>query len=342
MTVKEECTMYCAICGGPIDELYANTESDWLSRAILLHQPESSEPSSAPILEIPARNIGGPYFAVRSTGQSITACDYADFMDDEKPLYIPLHEACLTLTKRFISSSTADKTNKDKSNQGHNLSSGMQHVWCLLHTRFDDFAAPGSGPLTNIGLVNDHDDMWRFQELVWEPSNDAERRFESQHFEADPLRIPDMTSSILRNLHSLPIPSPLSSGEKSTSAPLPPELAVQVAAELVPFTAPSLTCTYLLAPKLWKSAILSGALLPWLWDLDIKAVEAKEAAEPREGWDWELLARQLAQVEIHKPRRVLPNLMMGLRNRRRIWRLIGDVVDTRIINRDGTSLPAEI
>ena len=74
---------------------------------------------------------------------------------------------------------------------------------------------------------------------------------------------------------------------------------------------------------------MNGALIPWLWDLEAQAVMKKESElQGDDEWNWELLARQLAQVNIHEPRKVLKDLPMGLRNRRRIWRLVGDIMDT--------------
>ncbi len=51
-----------------------------------------------------------------------------------------------------------------------------------------------------------------------------------------------------------------------------------------------------------------------------------------DGWDWELLVRQLAQVEAFEEGNLMPSMPLGLRNRRRIWRLVdearpGDVYD---------------
>lgn len=39
-------------------------------------------------------------------------------------------------------------------------------------------------------------------------------------------------------------------------------------------------------------------------------------------WNWELLARQLSQIVIHDPYDKTLDLPLGLRNRRRIWRIL--------------------
>jgi hypothetical protein len=55
----------------------------------------------------------------------------------------------------------------------------------------------------------------------------------------------------------------------------------------------------------WREAILKKKLLPWLWDLDANMIREKHSKQPRNWfgasgtwveWDWELLARKLAQT----------------------------------------------
>lgn len=41
-------------------------------------------------------------------------------------------------------------------------------------------------------------------------------------------------------------------------------------------------------------------------------------------WNWERLVRALAQVAIHEPQDKTLELPLGLRNRRRIWRLLDE------------------
>jgi hypothetical protein len=69
--------------------------------------------------------------------------------------------------------------------------------------------------------------------------------------------------------------------------------------------------------------------LPWLWDLDGEAIHKKQAQGL---WDWEQLASQLQQPGIFSPDDRSIQLPSGLRNRRRIWRLlelarVGDVAE---------------
>lgn len=92
----------------------------------------------------------------------------------------------------------------------------------------------------------------------------------------------------------------------------------------------SLSCTLNGHPSAWRDA-LAQSYLPWLWDLEPDTIAHKEASKPPEQeWNWELLVRQLAQVNIHEPGAVLEGLPMGLRNRRRIWRIVKDILSSKV------------
>lgn len=70
---------------------------------------------------------------------------------------------------------------------------------------------------------------------------------------------------------------------------------------------------------------MDSVALPWLWDLDIEAVFAKESSREGVIWDWEMLVRQLSQVTAFEPGNPLEDVHPGLRNRRRIWRIVEDM-----------------
>lgn len=138
-----------------------------------------------------------------------------------------------------------------------------------------------------------------------------------QHFEADPEDIPDMTELILSQLQTLSAAEVDSSSTEPSPLPRPENL--------------SLECTSQSSPGAWREA-LAGGYLSWLWDLEPDVLLRKEASKPlRQEWNWELLVRQLAQVDLHEPRAVLEDLPMGLRNRRRIWRLVEDVCSDDVL-----------
>ena len=96
--------------------------------------------------------------------------------------------------------------------------------------------------------------------------------------------------------------------------------------KLSPAVELSVECRFEYYPSVWRQA-LSAGYLPWLWDLEAAAVSDKEASKPHDQeWNWELLVRQLAQVNLHEPKAVLVDVPMGLRNRRRIWRIVEDML----------------
>ena len=121
-----------------------------------------------------------------------------------------------------------------------------------------------------------------------------------------------MKKSILSQLRTLP------AAKFRSSSPEP--------FQLPPISDLSLECTLQICPSIWRKA-LAQSYLPWLWDLDPDAIAQKEEAKPPEQeWNWELLVRQLAQVDLHEPKAILEDLPMGLRNRRRIWRIVEDML----------------
>jgi hypothetical protein len=108
---------------------------------------------------------------------------------------------------------------------------------------------------------------------------------------------------------------------------------------LHPFINPEQTCTRCLPSRLWRDLLFNRQILPWLWDLDISALQScpvtSDAAdvptfEAEEVWDWERLVRTLAQVEVFEPGHPLEHAPLRLRNRRRIWRLLEEAEDEDI------------
>lgn len=140
-----------------------------------------------------------------------------------------------------------------------------------------------------------------------------------QLHEAHPLEIPKITNSILRNLK----PFDASNDILQSTCEQDPALNVSNIQDM------DLTCDYIQSQSWWCSVLYNKQAFPWLWDLDVEAIRAKES----EGsWNWELLVRQMSQVSIHEPDDASIDLPKGLRNRRRIWRLlaearVGDIED---------------
>lgn len=151
-------------------------------------------------------------------------------------------------------------------------------------------------------------------------------------FEADPVTIPSMTESILTQLEleapatTKPQLSPQTALLASQVNNLPSELLKLIVHHLEPLHDLPLQCTAVLPPASWLEGLLKDKLLPWLWDLNISVTLDKEASKPvgRE-WNWEGLVRKLSQTALHKPRMIFDDLPFGLRNRRRIWRIVDEM-----------------
>ena len=136
------------------------------------------------------------------------------------------------------------------------------------------------------------------------------------YFEADPQDVRDIATAILSHLQLLPPATINASATEASSIPLTPKL--------------DLECKFECHPNVWREALSEG-YLPWLWDLEPAAIAQKEASKPfGQEWNWELFVRQLAQVNLHEPKAILVDLPMGLRNRRRIWRIIVDMLSEEV------------
>ncbi|KAB8258127.1 hypothetical protein BDV32DRAFT_160064 [Aspergillus pseudonomiae] len=159
-------------------------------------------------------------------------------------------------------------------------------------------------------------------------------------YELAPSPIPGLTQEILSYLQPLPpsFQEQPESGLFLKLETLPTELQDIIYANLHPFINPEQTCTRLLPSRRWRDLLFNRQILPWLWDLDISALQScpvtSDTVDIRtyeaDVWDWERLVRTLAQVEIFEPGHPLEHAPLRLRNRRRIWRLLEEAEDEDI------------
>lgn len=177
--------MYCAICGGPIEDLdVANPlitfltadicnqgDHDWLLQVVLLHS--RTEFPHTEILELPASSKGGPYFELLETAEAITACDKSgSVVPSPRPLYLPCHTKCISVAKRAMAFQEV-ATHRS-------VGCSMQHLWDVFQNLFDRASEEKFGPICNIYSAQAYGDIWRFQELQWQPGNDPNARFDSE------------------------------------------------------------------------------------------------------------------------------------------------------------------
>lgn len=142
----------------------------WLSQAVLLHS--STEFPNTEIRELPARSKGGPYFELLGNAEDVTACDKSgSVVPSPRPLYIPCHQKCVSLAKKAMAAQEATSH--------RSVDESMRHLWQVLKSLFDKASEEKFGPVCNIYSAQAYGDIWRFQELVWQPGNDPESRFDS-------------------------------------------------------------------------------------------------------------------------------------------------------------------
>jgi hypothetical protein len=128
-----------------------------------------------------------------------------------------------------------------------------------------------------------------------------------------------------------------------------PEMRLAIIDSLFPLRNLPLQCTRLLDQSYWKEILVSGRLLPFLWDLDLDLIKAKESQQPgQREWDWERLVRQLSQsgfldysAKAAQACHHLHPVPFGLRNRRRIFRILEEMELGDIKRLPHSDMPAE-
>jgi hypothetical protein len=151
-------------------------------------------------------------------------------------------------------------------------------------------------------------------------------------YESDPINILNISDKILHRLQALSpestaTASPSHGGFKKRLETLPSELFEPIVEMMAPVHNPPLQCTRLLHSSHWLQGFLGCKLLPYLWDLDARDVQEKLSEKGATEWDFERLVRQLAQEGIWEyfGRGQADPALLGIRNRRRIWKLVEDM-----------------
>ena len=159
------------------------------------------------------------------------------------------------------------------------------------------------------------------------------------------MTVPNLTAFILAHLQPLHVDHILPRGLRSRAFAkrlnrFPQEIIDMILRYLLPWHELPLPCKRLLAPIHWRRLLLKDGIFPWLWDIDHR-VTADHGFDVRDedltvseymdvhwadnGWDWELLVRELAQSNVFEPGSTMQYAPSGLRNRRRIWRVLEEM-----------------
>ncbi|RYP57168.1 hypothetical protein DL769_009650 [Monosporascus sp. CRB-8-3] len=370
-TRRSNAMRYCAICGNPLlartmgGGLLQEPGLRWLTRVVLLHDParefetleehyRGGKRKDAPRLDFrrdPGLEIQKTRAActredrfllegttpdaphAESAGPEVEANEHPGRDETlewtQPPYYIAAHEACVEIAERVMA----------RPRSGVRVRS-LCTVWKVLRMRFEArdievMAHPNPDADATKDVLMEHvyymplqfeegDFLWASSRLI--------------HWcMGDPKYSPDSTNAILNILKPCvpEHPSPEIRDFRHRFTALPQELQDHVVSLLETAEPLPNRCTRLLPQEHWKHMLVSGRHLPFLWDVDIAAVERYcTPADDNAGMapDWELLVRSLSQRLAHgtfEEREAncytsgdVPN---GLLSRRRIWQLVEEM-----------------
>ncbi|KAB2572189.1 hypothetical protein DBV05_g9170 [Lasiodiplodia theobromae] len=309
--------IHCAICGAPTAKHQPATLLSDPAReleVVIEHFATKWGPSrfttGRAIDELRVANAGRCFFTTNDDddeGRRATAYASDDTVPGADRYYIPVHDYCLSLTKRILAS-------------GHGRVRTMRQLWKVLRTRCLATVASGrTEPLAGTDAPDDYH---------LPPRADDESR-EDRWCTADAWDVPDLTAGVLAQM--TPSRPPSLDGRQAEFRArferLPQEMQDHILSFVFTEQHFPPDCTYLIPQGAWMNLLLQGQVVPYLWDLDRDEVE-KKVAEGRERgveWDFELLVRRLCQARSMADGAPLASMPAGLRNRQRVWKLVQDM-----------------
>ncbi|KAF2998077.1 hypothetical protein E8E14_001951 [Neopestalotiopsis sp. 37M] len=353
--------LFCSICGGPLrpptqfDGTQWTAGIEWQTKVVLLSDPvkefeileqhykagkrkniaEMHLDIDQDIRQDAATATWSNTCVVTESGEEYPPNWLAGFDEFGTAYPIPysigVHEACVEVAMRVM-----------RKSQNNVRVRSLRTLWRVLRTRYDARDNEYMGTVESAGpqyVVMDNG--------YYMPLNFAD----DFSVVIDPLNIPSLTSQIISNAETLQ-PSSVNQGAKAFSESflaLPQELQDRIVMFMGCFEGLSSKCTGLLPQETWRHILLDGRYLPFLWDLDVSAIETFCSSLAARGTEinWELLVRKLskgvwtnwrhhetleADLELFCYSNM--NVPNGLRNRRRIWQLVeemfvGDVLPVR-------------
>ncbi|KAI1808638.1 hypothetical protein F4811DRAFT_500153 [Daldinia bambusicola] len=240
------------------------------------------------------------------------------------PYFMPVHKACIELAESAM-------------RHCHDIAvRDLRTLWKVLRMRM-------LASLTFNHTANQIHRSWppdriRLPHGYYIPSQpyifDINPLGQGEWWETNPLSIPKLTSTVLDNLQSLPPARPATpqviTFHKAFIA-LPNELQVLIQSYLVSENGLPSLCNGLLPQWMWREMLLGGVTIPFLYDINVTVVkefytEWRSVHGDQEP-NWELLVRKLSQVawrmwDVEGSALKIPT---GLRNRTRIWKLVGEM-----------------
>ncbi|KAJ2978577.1 hypothetical protein NUW58_g7452 [Xylaria curta] len=352
--VLRQSSVVCVVCGGICKPTIASAvfekTPEWMRPSLVqgksgyLEWQKQTSSGLAPDCEHGGliNEIQVDTFTGGSRG--MTSGPKAVFINTQDELIkIPIHVPCFDVARHFCKNQALYKTDFRSPYCG--VPSSMEHlyeIWCKR--------AIATCPL---GLVNKP--IREANKYLGAPVFDLEADYHDamakdpslRCFLANPVVIPGITDIVVNsNLQTIDGKDIHEDKAQLLSRirSLPPEIVDIIIDSLYPFWEKDgipLEPTRIMPSTWWKRELLSGRLIPWLWELndeDIVRYRVKnlyqcpdQAAKDKAAgtyifdenmWDWELLCRQLAQPNVCRGGGVLGDRSEKLWNRHRIWNLL--------------------
>ena len=161
MGALEERTMFCALCGSPFFEPAMVRYHDyppWLADAVLLDH------SNGDIFESPAENRGGPFFQLKSSNETVTACEIPRIGNQYPKLRLACHANCIVIAKQAISYS--------HKLEGTTSSASMRHLWVFLEDVHQQMAPNLRRPILRLLIRSGYHGDLRWTGSDWDPGDD--------------------------------------------------------------------------------------------------------------------------------------------------------------------------
>ncbi|KIL85889.1 hypothetical protein FAVG1_10858 [Fusarium avenaceum] len=247
-------------------------------------------------------------------------------------LFLGFHRACVSIAREFIQRSPVSKLHS------------FCDIWTTLNARNSEGPVGHGfwGKALSIPEKTARGTLVWSQELAYYlPHPGSSTTYLTPWWDSDPLHIPDITTRLLENLQSRPIPPSIESSQFATIfGNLPPELG-GIVMDYLSCMHLALQPTDMMPQLFWKQFLIR---IPFLWDLDKEQLEQfpELPADQGKEWHWEQLVRQL----MIRPTQSVPfpyevcngasfqvwdyshgglDVPLGLTNRRRIWQILHEM-----------------
>ncbi|KAI0598978.1 hypothetical protein F4775DRAFT_135006 [Biscogniauxia sp. FL1348] len=348
VSARSNGVVVCAICGGVCKPTVASaldsneeSERDWMHPMVIKAKPEYNKwrqhPSTAQafsrtddhlFVEMDVSAFLGRADGFRVSDSSTdSGVSVVSINTSDSEMAIPVHPSCLKIAKVFCRyQSRFDIDFRSPDGGAPSSIAHLYEIWCkraiaicpngVMTTPFKEpsnyLGAPCANHLPDyIKMLESDDDLYRY--------------------EADPICPDDLTCEVVCvNLQ------PLGTGDLSPSPELaecwarieqlPREIGERILEAIEPFedgfTKEYLEPTRVLPSDWWREKLMSGSLIPWLFDLKDEAVDHYSQINGHQNWDWELLCRQLAQPDVFEKEGILFTASDHVWNRQRIWKVL--------------------